>query len=148
MSKFNDTFLVNLPVDKASLVCRNAISRVGWKILTESDRFFKIKNFVGATTWPVTIEIRINSNGAQTEIELYGKCISMGPVQLNNVKNNVSNIKNSIIAFAGNMQQQIPNATAQNSISDDIQKMAELNRQGIISNEEFNSFKKKLLDRS
>ena len=48
---------------------------------------------MGATTWPVTIEIRINSNGAQTEIELYGKCISMGPVQLNNVKNNVSNNK-------------------------------------------------------
>jgi uncharacterized 2Fe-2S/4Fe-4S cluster protein (DUF4445 family) len=146
MSKFNDSFLVNLPVDKASLACRNAISRVGWKILTESDRFFKIKNFVGATTWPVTIEIRIYSNGAQTEIELYGKCISMGPVQLNNVKNNVSNIKNSIMAFAGNMQQQT--SAAESSITDEIQKMAELYRQGIISDEEFNSFKKKLLDRS
>lgn len=146
MSKFNDSFMVNLPEDKASFACRNAISSVGWKILSESDRFFKIKNSVGATTWPVTIEIRINSEGAQTEIELNGSCFSMGPVQLNNVKNNVSNIKNSIIAFAGNMQQQTP--AAQNSITDEIQKMAELHRQGIISDDEFNSFKTQLLNKS
>ena len=59
----------------------------------------------------------------------------------------ISSIKNSIIAFAGNMQQQTTVA-AQSSITDEIQKMDELYRQGIISEEEFNSFKKQLLNKS
>ena len=82
-----------------------------------------------------------------TAKEINGSNKGIGPIQLKNVKIYVSNIKNRIIAFAGNMQQQTTVA-AQSSITDEIQKMDELYRQGIISEEEFNSFKKQLLNKS
>ncbi|TPN88055.1 SHOCT domain-containing protein [Aquimarina algicola] len=65
---------------------------------------------------------------------------------MNNHKKMVSEINNAISLYKNDQNEKNEVLTSKESLSDELRKLADLNKDGVISDEEFEKLKRKLLN--
>ncbi len=150
--KINDSIETNLPIEEAYNLCRKVAVDIGWRVLEESQVSLTIKEKAVSGTsfnWPAEVEMILSSiDTDKTVINLRGSIFGGGPVQKGHLQGQLGNIKNRIEVAINEIAKakQKDSSNAKVSIAEELEKLASLRNSGILTDEEFNEAKKKLLD--
>lgn len=97
MSKLSDEFKLDLPLEKASWACREAIESVGWNIEALEPHRIVPKVGVGISRNPSKIEVELDDgDGEGTTILLNGKIMGLGPLQKRHLTGEMNRLRNAI----------------------------------------------------
>ena len=149
MSKASDDFFIQLTIDKVRLACKNAVAQLGWRIMEDSPNKIVCKEVTSQMTSftnPAEVAIILNDQIEKTKITLNGSVIGFGPIQSNHIQGQIGRIKNLIETCSAQFANQNDDKNATLSLSNELEKLAELNKKGILSDEEFKNAKNKLLN--
>ena len=142
-------FMVNYPVEIVCVSCKEAIAQLGWKIIKQSSSFIKcIEPISGVSfNWATRIEVSWQENGSSLKIRLNGSIAGFGPIQSNHLKGQIGNLHNRIELCLRNEAALRRNASApQFSIAEELDKLIKLRVRGILTEDEFQSAKEKLIN--
>jgi len=102
MSKFGAEFTVDLPLAEALIVCREACSHTGWRLLDDNAqpiRCTEVQTNAFGFTNPVQVTITIRPNGpTSTVASIQGSSFGFGPIQSRHVRAQVEALGERIIA--------------------------------------------------
>lgn len=148
MSKHLEDLVINVRKDKAYSFIREAITKIGYRIMSESENFISIKEAASfnmmKVTWSAQIDIYIQEDGETTNITLDGSIFGFGPIQHGHIKGEVGRFANIIHSVID--QRQKTNTTENKiTLSDEIEKLIKLKEKGMLNDEEFSKAKLKLL---
>jgi hypothetical protein len=149
MSKALDEFYIPLLIDEARLACKNATAQLGWRIMgdnTDSIVCKEIASQVTSFTWPAEVTINIHGNNEKTKIVLNGSIMGFGPIQSNHLKGQMGRIRNLIENCSLQIKNQYTTQNRKESLTDELERLADLHAKGILSDEEFKNAKNKLLN--
>lgn len=150
MSRHNDSIIVPISNEKAMLVCKEAASNLNWRIMNEGKNFISCKEITSfsafSVTWPAKVDISISEHNDKVQIKLEGSIAGLGPIQSGHLKGQLGKFKNLIEVAINRLTQNsnINNDTP--SLSSEIEKLSVLHSKGILTKEEFDSAKKKILE--
>lgn len=96
-------------------------------------------------TWPVQVEISLSagSSSVLTKVVANGSNFGFGPIQKNHLKGQMGNLRNRIELRASEGITVVPQSSE--SLTSEIERLAELHVQGILTDEEFRRAKERLL---
>jgi len=151
MSKCNDDFSVNLPLNDLMDVCKGIISKLGWAVLDQSSSKIRCKETgkfdINKGNFFADIEIVLASTANGTSVSLNGSNFGIGPFASKHIQGEVSKLRNMIEVdvkqYNNNKETQSANSNV--SVAGEIEKLASLHSQGILSDDEFKTAKNKLL---
>lgn len=151
MSKSNIEFLLQYPINHVEQSIKKSVSKLSWRILDQGKQYITIKEEIGLWAVKFTnlaqIEIYWEGNENETSITFNGSIFGFGPIQLNHLNGNMNRLKNMIESEAHIITNTSNDLLKkEDSISEEIQKLAELLQKGLLTNDEFIMAKKKLLD--
>lgn len=151
MSKYNDELSVNLSVDDSMDICKTVIAKLGWAVLEQSTNRIRCKETgkfdINKANFFADIEIILNTGVDNTKINLYGSVFGMGPFASKHILGEVQKLKNMIeveVKQFKNSQIMQPKVN-DISVATELEKLASLHSQGILSDDEFKIAKNKLL---
>lgn len=98
MTKLHDEFMVALPVEEASSVCRRAVATMGWNVKELGPDRIVPKIGVGLTRNPSKIEVLLDDAGGQTVIRLNGSIVGIGPLQKGHLSAEMGRLRDEIEA--------------------------------------------------
>ena len=151
MSKYNDDFSVNYPIEDVLIICKSTIAKLGWAILEQSSSKIRCKETgrfdLNKTNFFADVEIVLSSVSNSTKINLNGSNFGLGPFASKHIQGEVQKLKNMIEVEIGQFKN---NQTGQSnakdiSVASELEKLGTLRSQGILSDEEFKLAKNKLL---
>lgn len=150
MSKSNIEFLLKYPVNHVEQSIKKSIANINWRILSQNDQSITIKEEVGLWAVKFTnlaqIDVFWEGDENETSVTLNGSIFGFGPIQSNHLNGHMNRLKNMIESEAHIITNTSNDLLIkENSISEEIQKLAELLQKGLITNDEFIMAKKKLL---
>ena len=149
MSKASEEFYLEVSIDIVQVACKNSIAQLGWRIMEEHSNKIVCKEIavqITSFTWPAEVAINIFDNNGKTKILLDGSIFGFGPIQSNHLKGQMGRIRNLIetnsiqIISQGGLKNKV------DSLSNELEKLAELHSKGILSDDEFKNAKNKLLN--
>jgi hypothetical protein len=146
LSKHQDSLCVEIPADAAERACRHAISEIGWRVLEDDGRRFVAKEITPQATsftWSAKVEILIEGDNSRSTIRLNGSITGMGPIQKGHLKGQVGALKNTI-GVATRAEKSEKNS---GDISAELERLADMHKNGSLSTEEFAQAKAQVLDR-
>jgi len=149
MSKHNDEFTVPLSIKKTMKVCKEAAAELGWRIMNEGDNYISCKEVspqIISFTWAAKIDVYVEGNNNESIISLNGSIFSMGPIQSGHLKGQLGKLKN-LIQLSVNKHKSYSSQSS-SSIVSELEKLSSLLSKGLLTEEEFNSAKKRILEQS
>ena len=149
MSKAVDEFIINLTKNEAILACKNATAQLGWRIMgdnTDSIICKEIASQATSFTWPAEVTINIIENGEKTKIVLNGSIMGFGPIQSNHLRGQMGRTRNLIENCSLQLKNQSATQNKTESLSNELERLADLHSKGILSDEEFKNAKNKLIN--
>jgi hypothetical protein len=149
IKNISEEFVVNVTKDKAKLACKNAVAQLGWRIMKENTDSMVCKEVAAQSTsftWPAEVTISIFGNTEDTKIVLNGSIMGFGPVQSGHLKGQIGRIKNLIETCSLQINNQSTTQDKKDSLSGELERLAELHSKGILSDAEFKNAKSKLLN--
>ena len=146
-----DDFDLLVPPEHVLTLCRQAVADLGWRVLDQGPDFVRCKEVASSGisfTWPAEIQVVAESEEpGVTTVYLDGKIFGLGPIQKGHLQGQMGNLRNRIELLA--TQQSAPAPTGgtagKGSLSDELEKLAALKQQGILTEEEFQRAKARLL---
>jgi hypothetical protein len=141
-----EQFVLSFPLNSVLQACKRAISDSGFRLSQQSSDYLVCQevqqfNFV----WAVTIEIVLERQpDSTTGVRLFGSNSGWGPWQKNHVRGQVGSIRNNIELTLTQPSIADPGPTPE-SLSKELDRLADLHSKGAITDEEFNQAKRKLL---
>ena len=138
---------VELPADAVEQACRRAISGLGWRLLEDERRRLGVKEIspnAVSFTWAAKVEIVIDEAGPDCRILLNGSITGLGPVQKGHLRGQVGALRNKIELATKDVGTDAAGGNA--LISGELERLAGLNRSGVLTDEEFAKAKAQLLD--
>jgi hypothetical protein len=149
MSKASDEFFVNITKGEAELVCKNATTQLGWRIMennTDSIVCKEIASQATSFTWPAEVTVNIFGDGQKTKVVLNGSIMGFGPIQSNHLKGQMGRIRNLIENCSLQIKSQSTTQNKTDLLSNELEHLADLHLKGILSDEEFKNAKNKILN--
>ena len=155
MPNHADKFLTPLALDQVIMVCREAIASVNWRVLEQGTNRLKCKEVAiqsTSFTWPAEVEIILFPHPKGTVIAMNGTIFGWGPIQASHLKGQMGNLKNRIEIglsklFEDQKQQAASTPISQSSsLITELERLANLHAKGMLTDDEFQSAKKKLLN--
>ena len=155
MPNHADKFLAPLALDQVIMVCREAIASVNWRVLEQGTNRLKCKEFAiqsTSFTWPAEVEIILFPHPKGTVIAMNGTIFGWGPIQASHLKGQMGNLKNRIeIGLSKLFEDQKQQAASipisqSSSLITELERLANLHAKGMLTDDEFQSAKKKLLN--
>jgi hypothetical protein len=148
MSKHNEEFSINLPTKDLMEICKSVIAKLGWAVLAQSSNMIKCKETgkfdINKANFFAEVEIVLNAVANDTRVSLNGSVFGMGPFASKHILGEVQKLKN-MIEVEVNQFKNNQNNMASVSVSTELEKLASLHSQGILSDDEFKMAKNKLL---
>lgn len=148
--KINDSVVIDMPLDHAFSLCREVVADLGWRILNQSSTSLHCKELaVSAVSfnWPAEVEIVLSPvDESQTSILLKGAIFGFGPIQKSHLQGQMGNLRNRIELALKNWSEKAPH-TPDRPLSSELEKLALLYKEGILTEEEFRKAKQRLLER-
>jgi hypothetical protein len=149
MSKFDTEIKLPLPMGEALAACRVAIADLRWKVEGQSATGMVCKeqqaSMWGSGTWSAKAEIDARPIGGGTIISVRVSNPGLGPIQSNHVKGLAGAFVNQLQVILDRRASAPPAAPPVMSISDELQRLAALRDSGVLTQEEFEAAKAKLL---
>jgi hypothetical protein len=148
MSRHRIEVTVTQPTDAVAAACQEAVAQLGWRILAQSQSSITCKEVASTVisfTWPAEIEVSWVSRGGNTVVTFSGSIFGLGSVQSNHLKGQIGNLQNRITLRLRDSQQERVPSVPSSSLASELTKLAELRSQGILSQEEFQAAKAKLI---
>ena len=96
MTKLHDEFTIEVPVQKGSFACLEAIATVGWNVTTAEPDRIVTKVGVGVTRNPSKIEVVMSESGDQTVVRLNGSIWGVGPLQKGHLTSEMKRLRDAI----------------------------------------------------
>jgi hypothetical protein len=128
---------VDVPPEQGEQIVRQAIADLGWRVLEDDGRRLVVKEVTPNSisfTWAAKIEVVISEEeDGFTEVALRGSIVGAGPVQSGHLRGQVGNLKNRIAAAGA---AQAP-AVATGGISGELQRLVQLHKDGVLTDDEF-----------
>lgn len=151
-TKLNDSMMLNIPLSETLSICRKVVADLGWRVLEQDQTRLRCKEVAVSGTsfnWPAEVELILSSlNQSQTSIYLNGSIFGFGPIQKGHLQGQLGNLRNRIeIAVQEKTdEQQRHIGSTGGSLGAELEKLASLHKQGILTDEEFQMAKKRLLE--
>jgi hypothetical protein len=100
MSRHQDQFILNLPLDESLAACRSAANGPGWRLTREADTALACMEIpqpgLGFTS-PAQVDIGLTSTDDNaTRVTLRGSNFGLGPIQSNHVRKQVQLLRQQI----------------------------------------------------
>lgn len=152
-TKLNDTMMLDIPLSEALSICRRVVADLGWRVLEQDQTRIRCKEVAVASTsfnWPAEVELTLSSvSQSQTSVYLNGSVFGFGPIQKGHLQGQIGNIRNRIeIAIQERTdEQQRRSGPTGESLGAELEKIASLHKQGILTDEEFQKAKQRLLEK-
>jgi hypothetical protein len=125
--------------------CRTAIASLGWLVLQQAGDHVMCKEAAPQATsftWPAQIEISIQLHPQGTLISLFGSIFGFGSIQSAHLQGQIGNLRNRIEV---ELSQRRLQAHTTATLADELRKLAELHREGVLTDAEFEQAKTRLL---
>ena len=147
MSKYQQSFILNLPLSRASEVCREVAAQLGWRVLEQTTYRIVCKENapqVTSFTWSAKVEIELEAESqGWTRITLDGSIFGYGPIQSGHLKGQIGRIRNEIELAAKKPAQ--GECDKKPTLTTELEKLSELKQRGVLTDEEFQQAKALLL---
>jgi hypothetical protein len=149
MSTRNIEFILKITSDNAVNICKTAIAQMNWRIMNESSTSITFKEAavqVTSFTWPAEITVKIKPRQNETVVSLYGSIFAFGPIQAGHLEGQMGRFKNLLEVSANQIIQNSSSSQKKEmSLSNEIERLAELHKKGILTDVEFKNAKEKLI---
>ena len=149
-TKLDDSLVLQLPLADTLAICRRAVAELGWRVLDQSPTRVRCKEAAVSGmsfNWPAEVDIILSShNPSQTSVLLNGSVFGLGPIQKGHLQGQMGNLRNRIELAALDRSSKAP-AEASGTLSSELEKLAKLRRDGILTDDEFHRAKQRLLDK-
>ena len=144
MSKHSEKFEILKDQETVKKACRYAFKEMQVAVQNESENSFTANEKQGLLAYanPAKIEVSISSSGENTSLDVNVSNFGFGPIQGKHCRSVANTFINAVKVKATETSV----SAAPVSEADELKKYAELKDQGIITEEEFQAKKKKLLD--
>ncbi len=139
---------VNLPASKLMEICRLALTESNLEVRSLDNYSIVCKekiSLVTLVTWPAEINIVIEERDEEAYVHFNGSIFGFGPIQKRHLIGQIGKLQNRIgvvIDQLGNPGERSP---SQSSLSEELSKLAELQASGVLSDQEFQVVKTRLL---
>ena len=152
MSKLSEELRLDLPLESASLVCRNAVAGIGWNLKSVEPHRIVAKVGVGISRNPSNIEVLLTPVAdGKTVVVLSGSIMGVGPLQKRHLTGEMNRLRNAIEVAAAQPRNPAPTGDAESPSTDEpmeqLRKLGELRDAGVLTAAEFEAKKHQLLDR-
>ena len=149
-TKLDDSLVLDMSLSDALAVCRKAVAELGWRVLDQGPTRIRCKEVAVSGmsfNWPAEVEIILSSLGqSQTTVRLGGSVFGLGPIQKGHLQGQMGNLRNRI-ELATQERAQRTTASVGSSLSAEIEKLAALRKEGVLTEEEFQKAKQRLLEK-
>ena len=151
-TKVNDSIEINLPMEEAYDLCRKVTVDIGWHVVEEGKTSLSIKEKAVSGVsfnFPAQVEMILSSIGTdKTVSNLRGTIFGFGLTQKGHLQGRLGSIRNRIAVAVKDIAktEQKGSNNAKVSVAEELEKLASLKDNGILSDKEFNEAKRKLLD--
>lgn len=148
-----EEFILALSVGRCFRACRKAIAELNWEILddteTEGRSVCKEANYADLIrgTWPVQIEILLHaesSDPSYAKVIMNGSNRGLGPIQSRHLEGQMGNLQNRLRLVVNEATVAAPQPSE--SLTTELERLAGLHDQGILTDKEFRLAKEKLLN--
>jgi Short C-terminal domain len=145
MVKRDSSFPISRSLNDVLRVCREVVAELRWNVLDQrSDGITCKQGNPSLAAWPVTMRISLSQRtGEQTIVNLEKSCFGFGSIQSNYIMGQLGQFRNRIELRASQIL--ADSNKSPNTLADEIQRLAELHKQGILSQREFEQAKTRLL---
>lgn len=148
MSKHKTQVIVPYPVDVVAIACQEAVAQLGWRILKQTASSITCKEVSPnaiSFTWAAEIEVSWLDQDSNTQLSFNGSIAGWGGVQSGHLKGQMGNLQNRVDLFLQKSASMQTESESQSSLSTELTKLARLHSQGILSEQEFQNAKAKLI---
>ncbi|MDB4623309.1 SHOCT domain-containing protein [bacterium] len=143
MSSHKDSKLASASIDKTAQACRFSFKEM--QLLVKKDNgvaFIANEKMRFGFANPAKLEVELQSSGNETRINVKASNLGIGPIQGGHVKGVLETFLSNVRLKINSDQQQ---ALTGSDLASQLQKLAEMKAQGLLSDEEFSAAKAKLL---
>lgn len=153
MSKYQQTFRIQIDSGKAISLCQEVAVDLGWRVLEVSNSSISVKEVapqLTGFTWPARIDVQIGSISSQEcELRLFGSILGVGPIQRNHLQGQMGRFLNhlSVLVDRPRMKQGDGGQSGTSLLSEELTRLKELVDEGVLTQEEFAAAKARLLER-
>jgi hypothetical protein len=145
-----DDFDLLVSPEQALTLCRQAVADLGWRVLDQGPDFIRGKEVAASGlsfTWPAEVQLVVESEEpGVTTVYLDGKIFGLGPIQKGHLQGQMGNLRNRIELLASQPSAlSASDGTRKGALSEELEKLAALKQQGVLSDEEFQQAKARLL---
>jgi hypothetical protein len=147
MSKFETEVRLSVGLDEALAACRAAVAEMKWKVESQSNTRFVCKEevFDELLNKPGKLEIDLRENAEGTLLAVKVSNWGIGPILTNKVKGQAGQFCNQLQVILDRQASARGDSHPGMSLSAEIQRLASLRDDGILSQVEFEAAKAKLL---
>ncbi|MDR0604323.1 MAG: SHOCT domain-containing protein [Bacteroidales bacterium] len=152
MSKHSEKFYADLSANDLMGICKSVIAKLGWAVLNQSSNTINCKETgkfdINKANFFATVEIVLTGETDNTRIELNGSVFGMGPFASKHILGEVQKLKNMIeveMEQFKNSQKKYTNTPSEPSVALELERLASLHSQGLLSEDEFKTAKNKIL---
>jgi hypothetical protein len=148
-TKLTDTLMLEVSSSDALAICRSVVADLGWRVMDQSPMNIRCKEVAVSAmsfNWPAEVDVVLSSpNASQTTVLLSGSVFGFGPIQKGHLQGQLGNLRNRIELIAQERSTRAP-AAASVPLSVELEKLAALRKDGILTEDEFQKAKQRLLD--
>lgn len=148
MSKHSEEIIINKDISSVFELCQEAAANLQWRVMSVSEnQSLVIKEVaVQATSynWPAEISVDLSSTKGGTRVQITSKVFGFGPIQYGHAKGQAGNFINQLQVCVRRPSKNSNSPTNVN-IQDELLKLANLYKMGVLNDSEFALAKKKLL---
>ena len=108
VADYQDKFRLSLSSSDASRACRDAVAKLGWKMLEERETCLVCQRATNLLHWATKVDIRLApETSTATRVSLYGSMFGWGKMSEGHLKGEVGVLRGAIEGSAAKMQQHL-----------------------------------------
>ena len=155
MAKYSRVFVVEGNPDDVFLACQRTVNHMGLAVKSMTGHAMVLRQAMGLTKNPVTLDVSIRSaREGSSNLKLDGSTFGVNtPWQRRAVEETMTKFANGVSvelqqadSRSASSRPEPPPAEPEVTVADELGKLADLRDRGILSDEEFQEQKSKLLD--
>ena len=143
MSSHKDSKLVSASIEKTAQACRFSFKEMQLLVKKDNGKDFVANEKIRfGFANPAKLELELQSSGKETRIKVKASNFGVGPIQGGHVKAVLETFLSNVrLKINSDQKQAVPGS----DLASQLQKLAEMKAQGLLSDEEFAAAKAKLL---